>query len=552
MATSRSGEGPGPYGEGPGPYGEGMVVAAQPEAVEAGVDALRAGGNAVDAAVACALVAGVVDPQMCGIAGFGNAQLFLPTEGVHTSVDFHGTSPGATRPDMWEHLLVGETRDGFGFLVEGNVNDVGYQSITTPGSLLAYYEAQTRYGRLEWADVVQPAIDWAESGFAIRPGVYHWWMEGAIMGRVDNLDRLRHTPAGQRIYFHEDGTPRGIGETLANPDLAHTLRAIAQGGADVFYRGEIAEQIDSDMSAHGGLLRAADLEGYRTVWGEPLSIDYRGRNVTTNRPPGGGIMVAEMLNVLANFDLAALGHNSVDYVRTVSEAMKWATADKDAHVGDPQFVDVPLDLLLSPAYGAELADRIGQGQRAAVDRIGGEPPDTTHVCAVDRDGNAMTMTHSLGMPSGVITEGLGFMYNGCMGVFDPRPGRAGSLVPGKRRFSSLCPTMVFRDDRLELIIGAPGGTQIAMGVTQALLNHIDFGMPILDAVVAPRFSATSNAIDVSNRIPRSTTDALADDGYDIVRWPQSYAFALVHAIAVTGDGLAGAADPGGDGMALAP
>ena len=159
------------------PFGTGRVVAAQPEAVEAGVDALRAGGNAVDAAVACALVAGVVDPQMCGIAGFGSAQLFLPAnhsgagsgETVHTCVDFHGTSPAAVRPDMWEHLLVGETRDGFGFILDGNVNDVGYQSITTPGSLLAYYEAQSRYGRLDWADVVAPAITWAAEGIAIRP-----------------------------------------------------------------------------------------------------------------------------------------------------------------------------------------------------------------------------------------------------------------------------------------------------------------------------------------------------------------------------------------------
>ncbi|MGZ0218476.1 MAG: gamma-glutamyltransferase, partial [Acidimicrobiales bacterium] len=144
----------------------------------------------------------------------------------------------------------------------------------------------------------------------------------------------------------------------------------------------------------------------------------------------------------------------------------------------------------------------------------------------------------------------GFMYNGCMGVFDPRPGRAGSLAPGKRRFSSLCPTMVFRDGELDLIVGAPGGTQIAMGVTQVLLNAIDFEMPILDAVIAPRFSATSNAIDVCNRIPRSVTAQLTADGYDVIRWPTSYAFGLVHGIAVTPSGLSGAADPGGDGMAM--
>ncbi len=528
----------------------GMVSAAQPEAVEAGVNALRAGGNAVDAAIACALVAGVVDPQMCGIAGFGNAQLFLPGEGVHTCVDFHGTSPAATRPDMWEHLVVGETRDGFGFLLEGNVNDVGYQSITTPGSLLAYYEAQTRYGRLAWADVVAPAIEWAETGFPIRPAVYHWWQDGAAMGRVNTMERLAFTESGRRIYFHDDGSLRRIGETLRNPDLARSLRRIADGGAAEFYTGSMATEIAADIAANGGLLSAEDLANYQTVWGDPLRSSYRGRDIATNRPPGGGVMVAQMLNVLSHFDLEHLGHNSIDYVRTVSEAMKFATADKDAHVGDPEFVDVPLDRLLSADHSAVLASRIRSGDRAEVSRMQGEPPDTTHVCVIDGDGNAMTMTHSLGMPSGVITDGLGFMYNGCMGVFDPRPGRAGSLAPGKRRFSSLCPTMVFRDGALEFVVGAPGGTQIAIGVTQVLLNLIDFDMPILDAIAAPRFSGTSNAIDVSNRIPRSVTDPLAEEGYEIIRWPQSYAFALVHGIAVTPSGLRGAADPGGDGMAM--
>ncbi len=543
-------------------FGTGMVVAAQPEAVEAGVDALRAGGNAVDAAVACALVAGVVDPQMCGIAGFGSAQLYLPGAGtgtagstgetVHTCVDFHGTSPAAVRPDMWEHLLVGETRDGFGFILDGNVNDVGYQSITTPGSLLAYHEAQTRYGRLDWADVVSPAIGWAADGFPIRPGVYHWWQEGATLGRARNVTRLSHTPAGRRIYFHEDGSLRRIGETLRNPDLARTLERIADGGADEFYRGSIAAEIDADMAAHGGLLTAADLDGYRTVWGDPLRTTYRGLEVATNQPPGGGVMIAEMLNVLEHFDLRATGHNSVEYIRTVAEAMKWATADKDAHVGDPEFVDVPLDRLLSGDHAAELARRIAADQRAHVDRMAGEPPDTTHVCVVDADGNAVSMTHSLGMPSGVVTEGLGFMYNGCMGVFDPRPGRPGSLAPGKRRFTSLCPTMLLDDGTLRFVVGAPGGTQIAMGVLQVILNTVDFGMPVLDAVSAPRFSSTSDAIDVCNRIPRSATRELEADGYEVVRWPGSYEFARVHAIDVGPDGLSGAADPGADGMALAP
>ena len=182
-----------------------MVVAAQPEAVEAGVAVLRAGGNAVDAAIACGLVAGVVDPQMCGIAGFGNLQVYMPAEGIHECIDFHAKSPLQTRADQWADIIIGETRDGFGFVLEGNVNDVGYQSIATPGSLKAYFEAQTTWGVKDWAEIVHPAVEWAEKGFVVRPHVAGWWAEGATMGRADNVQRLRQSTTGRDIYFRPDG-----------------------------------------------------------------------------------------------------------------------------------------------------------------------------------------------------------------------------------------------------------------------------------------------------------------------------------------------------------
>jgi gamma-glutamyltranspeptidase/glutathione hydrolase len=255
--------------------------------------------------------------------------------------------------------------------------------------------------------------------------------------------------------------------------------------------------------------------------------------------------------MVENFDLAALGHNTVEYVRTVSEAMKRATIDKDTHVGDPAFYDVPLERLISKEHAAALAASIRSGERAVVERIAYEPKDTTHVCVVDRDGNAASMTHSLGMPSGVITDGLGFMFNGCMGVFDPRPGRAGSLAPGKSRFSSLCPTMAFDGDELRIVVGSPGGTQIAMGVTQVLLNVIDFDMNMLEAVSAPRFSGTSTAIDVSNGIPWSVSDVLEAEGYEVIRSPRTHDFAWVHGIRARDGRLDGGADPAADGTAQA-
>lgn len=264
-------------------------------------------------------------------------------------------------------------------------------------------------------------------------------------------------------------------------------------------------------------------------------------------------MLVQMLNMLENFDLEALGHNSAAYLRVVGEAMKRATIDKDRLIGDPAFVDVPIGHLSSKEYAKSMASEITAGVVAHVPRLnsGFESKDTTHVSVVDRDGNCVTMTHSLGMPSGVITDGLGFLYNGCMGVFDPRPGRTGSIEPGKSRFTSVCPSIIFRDGRPRLVIGAPGATQIAMGVLQATLNVLDFGMTMTEAVSAPRFSATGNVIDVSNRITYRTTRQLEAEGYEVIRSPYTFGFAAVHGIRIEGERLDGGADPGHDGIAIA-
>ena len=267
----------------------GMIVAPQPEAVEAGAVALRNGGNAVDATIACALVQTVVDPQMAGIAGFGAMQLYLPKLGVHRFIDFHARAPAQATPEMWKHLIEAEAEDGFGFVVKDNVNDIGYQSIATPGSLKACHEALTRYGTLTWQDLLAPAIDYAERGFKIRPHVYDFWTRQEEFGLVDHVDRLRLTASGRRLYLNADGTPRRPGTILKNPDMARTLRRIAEQGIETFYEGEIAEAITADMAANGGLLALDDLKGYRTEENEPLWGDYRGHRISTNRPPGGGI-----------------------------------------------------------------------------------------------------------------------------------------------------------------------------------------------------------------------------------------------------------------------
>lgn len=530
-----------------------MIVAPQPEAVEEGALILKNGGNAVDAAIGCALVQTVVDPQMCGLSGFGTMQLYLPSLNHHGFIDFHTTAPASVREDMWRDLIEGEARDGFGFFLRGRVNEVGYQSIMTPGSLLAYYEAASEFGTWDWKDIIQPAIDHAQRGFIVRPHVHEFWTKSLDYGRVPTSEKLGFTEAGRRIYFDEAGNLRGLGSRVTNPDMARSLRRIQQGGAHVFYSGDMAEEIAADMKKHGGFLSLEDLKSYKTKRIEPLWGEYRGHRIATNQPPGGGIMILEMLYILDHFDLAAMVHNSPDYIRTVAEAMKYATIDKDTKVGDPEFVDVPIDELLSKDYAAGLAQRIRRGEKAKAVRLeSGEPSkDTTHICVIDADGNAVTMTHSLGMPSGVITEGLGFMYNGCMSVFDPRPGRVGSLSPGKRRFTAMSPTIVFKGDDPYIVIGAPGGTFITMGILQGILNVIDFDMNMFEAVAAPRFTANSNTIDVSNRIPRFVTHDLEQMGYPVARNYHSYPFAGVHGIRIRDGKPDGGADPGRDGMALA-
>ena len=528
----------------------GMVVAPQPEAAEAGALVLDGGGNAVDAAIAAALVQTVVDPLMCGIAGFGVMHVRLP-DGSHTCIDFHGRAPLAATEDMWADKLVAETEDGFGFILENYVNDIGYGSITAPGSLLAFAEALAQFGTVKLEDLLDEPIRYADEGFLVRPHVAHYWNLTEPEGRVPHIQRLSRLPATAAIYL-ANGKPRVAGDVHRNADMAKTLGRIQADGVASFYHGDIADEIATDMGKHGAMLTKTDLTEYRTVTNEPLRGAYRGYEVVTNQLPGGGAMVVEMLSILEQFDVAGMGHNSADYLSLLAEVMKIATVDKDRYMGDPRFVDVPLTRLFSAEYASQCGQRIRSGEKVHVPRVNRiDSKDTTHVCTVDELGCCVTMTHSLGNPSGVVTGGLGFMYNGCMNVFDPRPGNADSIQPGKSRFTAMSPTIVNRSDGSPyLVIGAPGGTYITMGVLQGILNVIDFGMTALEAVSAPRICVTSDTVDLTNRIPRFIESDLIERGYKTRRSHLSYHFAGVHAIRLTDEGWDGGADPGRDGMAL--
>jgi gamma-glutamyltranspeptidase / glutathione hydrolase len=529
-----------------------MIVAPQPEAVEAGALVLKRGGNAVDAAIACAFMQGVVDPQMAGIGGFGSMHVYM-SGGAHEILEFYARAPLAATPDMWRDLLVGQSRDGFAFLLKGGASEIGYLAACTPGSVKGYATALERYGTFEWADVIEPAIAMAKRGFMVRPHVHWFWTQDqSATGQVNTIDKLRFSKTGRDIYFKPDGAVKRPGDIVVNADLARTLERLASAGPDGFYRGEIADEIAADMGAHGGLIGKDDLAKYELSVARPLWGEYRGYRIATSPPPGSGLSMLQLLHILDHFDVGAMEHGSADHIVLLAEAMKRMTIDKDRHLGDPAYVDVPVKRLLSLDYCDTLAQQIKRGERAEVARLGDRSSrDTTHVSVIDGQGNAVALTHTLGSPSGAITDGLGFMYNGTMSRFDPRPGRAGSIAPGKRRASSAAPTIVFKDDRPSIVMGAPGGSYIAPSMAQGLMNVIDFGMSMSDAVAAPRIVAVSNTIDVSNRVPYFVTDAIAGRGYQVKRSPQSYAFAALHGIRVAGSRLEGGADPQRDGMALA-
>ena len=530
------------------PKARAMIVAPQPEAVEAGTEVLAQGGSAVDAALACAFTQGVVDPMMCGIGGLGVMQVYDPRTGTSTILDGLSTAPGAATADMWAGIFERECADGYGYVLKGAVNELGHQAVTTPGILRVFETAHARHGRLPWNRLFEPAIAFAEAGWAVRPHVSAMFtMNEAVYGRRSYTDKLGFTADGTRLYLRPDGTPKRVGEMVHNPELAATLRSVANEGAETFFTGAIAARIVADMQAHGGLLSAADLAGFRLRERAPLEITYRGRRIAVPPPPAGGIVIVEMLRILERFDLVSLGHNAPDYIRIVAEAMKIAGRDKEEHIGDPDFVPPPLDMLLSDTYADACAARIAAGEITSLPRVGSDAKHTTTISAVDADGLVVSLTHTLGTPSGVIPPGTGFMLNGAMNWYDPRPGRAGSIAPGKKRFSSMSPTIVFDGATPVASLGAPGGAWIGVALLQVLLNVLDWGMTMQEAVMAPRFSATTDAIDISNRIPRGVQRAVEGMGYEVKRSPMSFPFAAPHGITLWDNTLEGGCDPQRDG-----
>ena len=533
----------------------GVVSAQQPLAVEAGASAFAQGGNAVDAGLACAFVQGVVDPQMCGIGGAGTALVHDPQTGETIDFDFYPPVPLAATPDMFVSLIEGRVRWG-GWKLRGFANDIGYRSICTPTFVRAAAKLHARYGRLSWPEILAPAIEVARDGAPVYHAVHDRWVR-ATAGFADSLTRNTATEAAARI-FTTDGRLLEPGERMATQDYARTLERLADAGAEDFYAGEIARRIVDDMAVNGGLVRQDDLDRAPVLEGAPLKGRYRGYEIEAPLPPGGGLVVLEALGILERFDLRKLEHNGPDHLHLVAEALRAAFADWKSRTGDPAFVDNPVDDLLSDERLDGLAatiDQSGAAARAAGDaRLIPDSKTTTHVSVIDDDGLTVTMTHTLGLASGVVTEGLGFQYNNAMVLFDPNPGGPNSIAPGRVRQHGTAACIVKKDGAPFMAIGAPGGHGICSGVVQVIGNVVDFDMTPVEAVSAPRIHAEGDVVEAEARIPRSVIAGLTARGHEVKHSVYGYDYTsgrphLALREPETG-GLGGAADPRGGGMII--
>ena len=528
-----------------------MLSAPEAAAVDVGAAVLAAGGNAVDAAIACAFAQGVVNPHDSSAGGFMLIQVW-PAEGDRVaSLDAPATAGSKVRPDMWAARFRGPNPSGWGFLLEGNPNEYGYGSICTPGAVRGFADSASRWGTLPLADLVEPAARLAEDGFVIDARIAGGWRSTPEYSTTPLVDYLRANREATRVFLRPDGEPHDTGFVLRNPDYAATLRTIGAHGPDAFYQGELARRMADDFAEWGAAVTAADLAGYRARNVEPVVGTYRGFEIATSQPPHAGPTLIGILNILEGWDLRALGHNSAEYVLRVALGMKAAFADRDG-LGDPDFVDVPLERMTSKERAADWRRRIERG-----DSLDGptapaaEAPGTTHVSVVDGEGTCVSLTHSLGGSSGVVTPGLGFMFNNSMANFHPLPGHANSIAPGKGRTTGITPTIVSRDGRPVLVIGAPGAMKIVTAVAQVIVNVLDFGMSPQEAIAAPRFDCHGGPSSCQARIPESVIEAVRRR-HPIVRTGFGHGgFGLVHAVGIDGEGrLTGGADTGAHGMAL--
>jgi len=505
----------------------GMVATKDPEATRAGLEMLKNGGNAVDAAVAACFAVGVVEPASSGIGGGGYLVYQMGQAGGVIGFPMRG--PLAATPDMFQ--LTGEGAVGnFGWpAVTNNENIEGYRSIATPGAVAGLCEAHSRFGRLPLKDVVAPAVRLAREGYA--PGWHNLYAMGTLAGMLFKYEELR------RVLMPGGNMP--IGDltnpaSLKQPELANILEAIGQEGPDAYYKGDFAQAMTADIQANGGILSMEDLAQYKPfVWDKGLEFSYRGHTVRVPPFASAGITSAMTLKLLDGFDLSSMGHNSEEMLHTYITCARLAYADRFEYVADPEFADVPWNGLVSDEYisrrrgevTAQAASRflpgdpwVEEGRRPEKVLASSRPgfdSGTTHLCVIDGDGNAVSMTNTImsGFGSGIIPKGTGVVMNNGMMWYDPEPGRVNSIAPGKFPLNNMTPALVMDADGVKLAVGASGGRRITNCVTQQIIKILDFGMGPQAAIDSPRLDCSMPFTSVDPRYDAALLSALEGRGH---------------------------------------
>lgn len=512
---------------------DGVIAAMYPQAAEAGAAMLRRGGNAVDAAVAAGFAVGVVEPFNSGLGGI--AVLVYHDRGTGTThvIDGTGILPRAIKPDQFTVSDL-ESRTGiYGWpMVEGDVNNTGYLTPAVPGMPGCLLDAQERFGRLSRKTVLEPAIEYAEDGYQID-----WYV---ALGMAVNQSRLHQFPESKRTYFRPDGScyrcaMLGVeGDRFCQPDLARSLRLIAEQGADGFYRGEIAERIAEDMAANGGLLQYEDLAEYKVRHSEGGLIgDYRGHQIIGGLDNTGFPTVLQALNLLEGFDLRGLGQGSVDEFHLIAEAQRAAFTDRFAYLGDADSIPVPLEGLLSKAY-ADVLRRDIDADRAAIGASAGDPwafdpgspgdpltpagggdSQTTHMTVIDKDRNMVSLLSTLGLHFGsaVVARNTGIALNNGTMWFNPVPGSVNSIAPGRRGLTAGAPIAVLRDGEPVMTVGSPGGRRVVSSIIHTIVNVLDHGMGPQEAVSTLRVHSEDETTVVDARMPAEDIETLCRLGH---------------------------------------
>ena len=464
----------------------GMVVSQHYLATNVGHSILAEGGNAYDASIAVAFALAVVLPRAGNIGGGGFMVMFDEALQQSFSIDYREMAPESATKSMF-------------LSSDGSVNKrratQGVLSIGVPGTVYGMWEVHKKFGSLPWSSLLAPAIQLAEDGFLISP-----FMADALNKRYEKLTKYKNF---SRIFY--SNYPVKMNQRLKQKNLAKTLKIISKNGAKGFYEGDVASKIDAYMKKNGGLITKKDLENYRPVWRETLQGTFNEYKIISMGPPSsGGVHIIQMLNILENYDLVMMGHNSPTYTALLTESMKYAYADRSKYLGDPEFFDVPAQSLISKEYAKKINNKIKLNSITPSEKIlpgselKNESLDTTHFSVADKNGNIVSNTYTLnsGFGSGVVVDGTGILMNNEMDDFVSAPGvpnqfgliggEANKIEPFKRPLSSMTPTIVLKDGKPIYATGSPGGSRIITTVLQFLLNTLVFKMEISDATVAPR------------------------------------------------------------------